>query len=108
MRALVFEATVLLATISIAGLAHIHAQQGSRAMSNMPLAFGMDANEASQALGTTLYYVRGHAGNETYLARPNVTGAALSDRKDGLYLQFRRGRLEGWKGDWATDRRCCN
>jgi hypothetical protein len=43
-----------------------------------------------------------------YLARSNVKGSALANRNDGLYLQFRRGRLEGWKGDWGENRPCCN
>ena len=36
------------------------------------------------------------------LALPNVKGSALTIRSDALYLQFRRGRLTGWKGDWGT------
>ena len=28
----------------------------------------------------------------------------LANRSDGLYLQFGRGRLVGWKGDWGTIR----
>ena len=71
---------------------------------NTPLFFGMDADEASRALGTNLNYVRGRPGDELYLALPNVKGAALSSRSDGLYLQFRKGRLAGWKGDWGTIR----
>jgi hypothetical protein len=43
-----------------------------------------------------------------YLARSNVKGSALANRNDGLYLQFRHGRLEGWKGDWGENRPCCN
>ena len=70
-----------------------------------PLAFGMDPDDASRALGTPLNYVRGSPGNEMYVALPNVEGSALSFRKDGLYLQFRKGRLMGWKGDWGTNRR---
>jgi hypothetical protein len=73
-----------------------------------PLSFGMNAEEASLALGATLNYVRGRPGDEMFLALPNVKGSALSTRKDGLYLQFRRGKLEGWKGDWGTNRPCCN
>jgi hypothetical protein len=42
-----------------------------------------------------------------FLALPNVKGSALSDRRDGLYLQFRRGKLDGWKGDWGTNHPCC-
>ena len=73
-----------------------------------PLAFGMNPDQASQALGTGLIYVRGRPGNEMFLALPNVKGSTLSDWRDGLYLQFRRGRLDGWKGDWGTNRPCCN
>ena len=67
-----------------------------------PLTFGMSEDEASAALGVPLSYVRGSRGNELLLALPNVKGSALTIRSDGLYLQFRRGRLTGWKGDWGT------
>ena len=67
-----------------------------------PLMFGMSEDEASAALGAPLSYVRGRPGDELLLALPNVKGSALSIRSDGLYLQFRRGRLTGWKGDWGT------
>ena len=79
----------------------------AQAANNTPLAFGMNVDEASAALGTSLVYVRGRPGNEMFLALPNVKGSALSDRRDGLYLQFRRGKLEGWKGDWGTNKPCC-
>jgi hypothetical protein len=69
-----------------------------------PLMFGMSEDEASAALGVPLSYVRGSRGNELLLALPNVKGSALTIRSDGLYLQFRRGRLTGWKGDWGTAR----
>jgi hypothetical protein len=75
---------------------------------NTPLSFGMDEETASRVLGTTLIYVRGRPGDEMFLALPNVKGSALSDRRDGLYLQFRRGKLTGWKGDWGSNRPCCN
>ena len=88
---------VLLLTLAIPGA--VRAQQPS-----MPLAFGMNADQVSQALGVPLFYVRGRPGNELLLALPNVKGATLASRSDGLYLQFRRGRLSGWKGDWGTIR----
>jgi hypothetical protein len=101
-RALIFKVAVLVVAVSGAGLVPARAQQVLTAPvpNNTPLSFGMDANEASLALGTTLNYIRGRPGDELYLALPNVKGATLSDRKDGLYLQFRRGKLEGWKGEW--------
>jgi hypothetical protein len=67
-----------------------------------PLSFGMSIDEASTALGVPLSYVRGRPGDELLLAIPNVKGNALAIRSDGLYLQFRQGRLSGWKGDWGT------
>jgi hypothetical protein len=94
-------AAVLAFTIAGAVLSPAVAQQNTLAA---PLFFGMDADEASRALGTTLYYVRGGPGDELLMALPNVKGAALASRSDGLYLQFRKGRLSGWKGDWGTIR----
>lgn len=68
-----------------------------------PLAFGMNPTEAADALQSTLTYVRGRRGNEIYLAVSNIGGSLLFPRRDYLYLQFRRGRLTGWKGDWNLD-----
>jgi hypothetical protein len=110
MRRMVFSAaTVLMSAIAGATLWPARAQEVmTAATNNTPLSFGMDAQDASLALGTALIYVSGRPGDELYLALPNVKGSALSDRRDGLYLQFRRGKLEGWKGDWGTNRPCCN
>ena len=68
---------------------------------NTPLAFGMDAEDAARALGTPLNYVSGRPGDEVYLAFRNVGGSGLFIKKDRLFLQFRKGRLAGWKGDWG-------
>jgi hypothetical protein len=106
MRRMTFGSVAVLA-VAIAGAAFSFAlaQQGTTAApNNTALSFGMDADQVSRALGTTLNYVRGCPGDELYVALPNVNGAALSSRSDGLYLQFRKGRLAGWKGDWGTIR----
>ena len=84
-------------------LSPAHAQWGTAAPNNTPLSFGMNADEASRALGTTLNYVRGRRGDELYLALPNVKGAALSSRqRRAVSMQLRRmwqiGRLEGRLG----------
>jgi hypothetical protein len=68
---------------------------------NTPLAFGMDPEDASRALGTPLNYVSGRPGDEIFLAFRNIGGSGLFFHKDRLYLQFRKGRLAGWKGDWG-------
>jgi hypothetical protein len=103
MRA-IFFATVLMITTIGAALAPVQAQVAN----STPLTFGMTVDQATQALGVQLSYVRGRPGDEMYLALPNVKGSALSDRRDGLYLQFRRGKLTGWKGDWGSKRPCCD
>ena len=103
MRATFFAGMLMVAT-SFAALSPAQAQLAN----STPLTFGMTADQASQVLGVQLIYVRGRRGDEMYLALPNVKGSALSDRRDGLYLQFRHGKLAGWKGDWGSKRPCCN
>jgi len=66
-----------------------------------PLVFGMDAEDASRALGQPLSYISGRAGNEIYLAIRNIGGSGLLNHRHRLFLQFRKGRLTGWKGDWG-------
>jgi hypothetical protein len=94
--------SALVPMLMIAGVAC--AQQPVAGAPQVPLTFGMNADQAAQALGVPLTYVGGRPGEELYLAVPNVKGATLSKRSDGLYLQFRKGRLAGWKGDWGTIR----
>lgn len=66
-----------------------------------PLVFGMGAEDAARALGTPLNYVRGRPGDEMFLAFRNYGGSGLFPQRHRLYLQFRHGRLTGWKGDWG-------
>jgi hypothetical protein len=66
-----------------------------------PLVFGMDVADASRALGEPLSYVSGRPGNEIYLAIRDIGGSGLLNHHDRLFLQFRKGRLTGWKADWG-------
>ncbi|MBI5260434.1 MAG: hypothetical protein HY852_01285 [Bradyrhizobium sp.] len=68
-----------------------------------PLAFGMDVEETARALGQPLQYVSGRPGNEIYLALRNTGGSGLVNHHHRLFLQFRHGRLAGWKGDWGEN-----
>ena len=73
-------------------------------LSNLtPLAFGMNADETSRALGQPLQYVSGRPGNEVYLAFRNLGGSGLINHHDRLFLQFRGGRLAGWKEDYGQN-----
>ena len=96
-------AWMMLASAAMAPVWSQQAAQGALSY-GAPLAFGMNPEQVSQVLGVPLSYVRGRPGDELLLAIPNVKGSALSIRSDGLYLQFRKGRLSGWKGDWGTIR----
>jgi len=70
----------------------------------LPLAFGMTPLEASLALGEPLVYHSGRRGSEIYLASgpAGIPGAYPTDY--GIALQFRNGRLTGWKKDWQLRR----
>jgi hypothetical protein len=66
-----------------------------------PLMFGMNAEEAQAALGVPLVYIRGKPGNEIFgAARPSAGNFSAHAK---LFLQFRNGRLTGWKGDWERN-----
>lgn len=99
---------MLKALVVVTAIASLASAPPSRAQQltppNIPLMIGMTPDEASLALGVQLYFVRGRPGDELLAALPNVKGATLAYRSDGLYLQFRHGRLTGWKGDWGTIR----
>lgn len=68
-----------------------------------PLVFGMPADAAAHALGVPLTYLRGRPGDEIYLAIRDIGGSGLFPRTGRLFLQFRKGRLTGWKGDWGQN-----
>lgn len=68
-----------------------------------PLAFGMGAADAAVALGTPLTYIKGRPGDEVFLAIRTIGGGGYLPRSDRLFLQFRHGRLTGWKGDWGRN-----
>ena len=105
--------TFLLLAVSVAWSGAACAQQfvpGGRPYSppftatlsnTVPLAFGMGVEDTSRALGQPLSYVEGRPGDEIYLAFRNTGGSGLFNHHHRLFLQFRNGRLAGWKGDWG-------
>jgi hypothetical protein len=109
-------AALLIVAMSGAGFAPVCAQQFvpsrpppfsppfvATLSNNTPLAFGISEEEAARALGTPLTYISGRPGDEIYLVFRDIGGTGFFNRKDRLYLQFRRGRLAGWKGDWGRN-----
>ena len=104
MRQKALTAIAALVALACFALTPACAQQAPLTSPNIPITFGMTPEQASVALGVQLLYVRGRPGDELLVALPNVKGVTLASRSDGLYLQFRHGRLSGWKGDWGTIR----
>ena len=70
--------------------------------SNTPLAFGMDAQD-SRARARVRRSIISAAARATKSSSRSATPAAAdcSTARHRLYLQFRNGRLAGWKGDWG-------
>jgi hypothetical protein len=112
MSRLACTASLLMAAISAAPSGPARAQQyvptgiarapfTATLSNNTPLAFGMGVADVSRALKEPLSYLRGPPGEEIYLAIRNIGGSGLFIHHDRLYLQFRNGRLTGWKGDWG-------
>jgi hypothetical protein len=76
----------------------------SNPLNTAPLAFGMTPQEAATALGMPLTHLSGRRGSEIYyaLGPEGIPGFYPTDT--ALALQFRRGRLTGWKRDWNLRR----
>jgi hypothetical protein len=103
---------LLAALLSAVAAGGVHAQGGpldgrqpfTATLSNhTPLVFGMDVSEVSAALRQPLQYVSGPPGFEIYLALRNQGGSGLINHHDRLFLQFRNGRLAGWKEDYGRN-----
>ncbi len=71
----------------------------TRASNLAPLAFGMTPQDAAIALSASLDYVRGRPGSEVFVAGREAGVPGFYPVGERLYLQFRRGRLTGWKTD---------
>ena len=67
-----------------------------------PLVFGMTPKEASAALGVPLMQAPKHRGIYYTVGPEGIPGYYPTDTL--LALQFRGGRLTGWKQDWRLRR----
>jgi hypothetical protein len=77
---------------------------GAPRANTVPLAFGMTPDEASAALGLPLTYHSGRPGSEIFIAVGHAGIPGFYPTDHGIALQFRRGRLTGWKKDWQLQR----
>jgi hypothetical protein len=77
---------------------------GAPGSNTLPLVYGMTPPEAELALGLPLRYYAGRRGSEVYLAVGPAGIPGYYRTKEAIALQFRRGRLTGWKRDWDLRR----
>ena len=96
MRRLIFIAFLLL----IPGVALAGSPQRPLGSYNDPLLFGMTYNEVARLVDAPLIYLSGSRGSERYMVErmSSVPGWYPVDAR--IILQFRRGRLTGWRRDW--------
>jgi hypothetical protein len=67
----------------------------------LPLAFGMTPDVAAAALESPLAHAGGRRDSDIYYTEKIAvaTGFIIRERQR-LWLQFRHGRLTGWRYDW--------
>ena len=70
----------------------------------LPLVFGMTPEQAEQALGVPLAYHSGRSGSKIFIAAGLTSIPGFYPVDGALALQFRRGRLTGWKQEWQLRR----
>lgn len=94
-RPLILIALLLSPGIALAG--SIERPLGSY---NDPLLFGMTRDEVQRVFKAPLIYLSGPRGSERYMVErlASVPGWYPVDTR--VIVQFRRGRLTGWRRDW--------
>jgi len=83
--------------IAAALLAAAPAQAGSY---NDPFSFGMTREQVEHLAQAPLIYLSGPRGSERYLIERLSTVPGFYPVDTRIVLQFRRGRLTGWRRDW--------
>jgi hypothetical protein len=76
------------------------AQAGHVGTYNDPLVFGMTPDEVVRVVEAPLIYLSGPRGSERYLVERRATVPGFYPVDTRIVLQFRRGRLTGWRRDW--------
>jgi hypothetical protein len=76
------------------------ARAGSYGFYNDPLVFGMTHEQVERVVQAPLIYLSGPRGSERYLVERMSTVPGFYPVDARIVLQFRRGRLTGWRRDW--------
>lgn len=89
---------LLLAIALLVAASPAHA--GPAAGYNDPLVLGMTPEQVEHLVQTPLIYLSGPRGSERYLVQRLSTVPGIYPVDARIVLQFRRGRLTGWRRDW--------
>jgi hypothetical protein len=89
-------AIIAIATLIATGTAHA----GTLDAYNDPLVFGMTRAQVERVVAAPLVYLSGARGSERFLVERPATVPGFYPVDTSIVLQFRRGRLTGWRRDW--------
>ena len=67
---------------------------------NDPLVFGMSKDQVARVVEAPLIYLSGPRDSERFLVERPATVPGLYPVDTRIVLQFRNGRLTGWRRDW--------
>ncbi len=76
------------------------ARAGGHGFYNDPLVFGMTPDQVERVVQAPLIYLSGPRGAERYLIERMSSVPGIYPVDTRIILQFRRGRLTGWRRDW--------
>jgi hypothetical protein len=76
------------------------ARAGNTGFYNDPFVFGMSREDVEQIVQAPLIYLSGPRGSERYLVQRPSSMPGFYPVDTRIVLQFRRGRLTGWRRDW--------
>ncbi|MEJ0076248.1 MAG: hypothetical protein WDO17_12500 [Alphaproteobacteria bacterium] len=100
LTAMRMRSLILIALVLFPGFARGETIQRPLGSYNDPLLFGMTRDQVERVFSAPLIYLSGARGSERYMVErlASVPGWYPVDTR--VILQFRRGRLTGWRRDW--------
>jgi hypothetical protein len=96
-RTLLTVLTILLGGLAAGGMP---AHAGNYSFYNDRLVYGMTRDQVEQSVQAPLIYLSGPRGYERYIVERMASVPGIYPVDARIILQFRRGRLTGWRRDW--------
>jgi len=91
---------LLIIALSLLTAGAAQAGQAAYQPYNDPLVFGMTPEDVARVVDAPLIYLSGARGSERYLVERAASVPGFYPVDTRIVLQFRRGRLTGWRRDW--------